>query len=132
MLQKLFFRLLFVLSIVNLFLTNVFAQDFANNMRAALGSLCAASIGILGVSTIILVVMAAIVYALGQMLGAETRARATVWATAMFTGAIIAAIIFVVVPWVISIMMTGTANPDWVRNCCTENPDADCAGFIGS
>ncbi len=107
----------------------LFAQDIGQNFRNAFGGLCYASLSILGVGAILLIVLAAIVYAIGQMLGAETRARATVWATAMFTGAIIAAIIFLVVPYLISIIMTGQANPDWVRNCCVENPTADCANL---
>lgn len=99
------------------------------NFRNAFGGLCYASLSLLGVGAILLIVLAAIVYAIGQMLGAETRARATVWATAMFTGAIIGAIIFLVVPYLISTIMTGTPNGDWVRNCCVENPTADCANL---
>ena len=123
--RKAFFQVLFILSITNL----LFAADPGANFRVALGSLCKSALGVLAIGAIVLIVMAAIVYAVGQMLGAETRARATVWATAMFTGAIVAAIIFVVVPWLISIIMTGTPNGDWVKNCCVDNPEPDCAGL---
>ncbi|MFA5049781.1 MAG: hypothetical protein WC501_02125, partial [Candidatus Micrarchaeia archaeon] len=42
---------------------------------------------IMGAVMLILIVMAAIIYAAGQVMGAETRARANVWATSMFLGA---------------------------------------------
>ena len=45
-----------------------------------------------------MIVGAAVVYAGGQIMGAETRARASVWATAMFTGAVIAAVVYILVP----------------------------------
>ena len=124
-LRKWLFQILFVLSVASLF----YAVDPGQNFRNAFGSLCKSSLSILAIGAIVLIVLAAIVYAVGQMLGAETRARATVWATAMFTGAIIAAIIFVVVPWLISIIMTGQASGDWVKNCCVDNPEPDCAGL---
>lgn len=107
-----------------------FATDPGENLRNAFGSLCKSSLSILAVASIIMIVLAALVYALGQMLGAETRARATVWATAMFTGAIIAAIIYVIAPWVISMIMTGQGSAaDLVRNCCVDNPPEDCANL---
>lgn len=55
----------------------------------------------------LLIVAAAIVYAGGQLLGAETRARATVWATSMFMGALIGVLIYVIVPFVLNLMMGG-------------------------
>ncbi|NYZ74008.1 hypothetical protein H0O00_02610 [Candidatus Micrarchaeota archaeon] len=43
---------------------------------------------------VIFLVLAAGAYAMGQMFGAETRARAAVWATGLLAGAIIAAVIY--------------------------------------
>jgi hypothetical protein len=63
--------------------------------------------GALAVGMMLLVVLAAIVYAVGQMLGAETRARASVWATAMFVGAIIGALIYIIMPFIIKALFTG-------------------------
>ncbi|MDD5339913.1 MAG: hypothetical protein PHV13_01550 [Candidatus ainarchaeum sp.] len=45
----------------------------------------------------VFLVLAAAVYAIGQVLGADTRARATGWATALLSGAIVAAVIYVIV-----------------------------------
>ena len=50
-------------------------------------------------------------------MGAETRARATVWATAMLTGAIIGAILYVVVPWLIAKIIGDTATYDPSKPC---------------
>lgn len=57
---------------------------------------------VFGVGLVLLVITAALTYAIGQLLGAETRARATVWSTAMITGAIIAALIYIVLPFFIN------------------------------
>jgi len=43
-----------------------------------------------------LIILAAVIYAAGQMYGAETRSRANVWATGMLSGAILASVIYVV------------------------------------
>ena len=47
--------------------------------------------------TVVMLVMSAAAYAIGQFSGAETRARAQVWATGMLSGAIVAAVIYVLV-----------------------------------
>ena len=48
------------------------------------------------VAAMLMVLLASVIYATGQMMGAETRARANVWATACLTGALIAILIVVV------------------------------------
>jgi hypothetical protein len=55
-------------------------------------------------------IMAGGVYAIGQVLGAETRARASVWATAMITGAVIGLVIYLVLPGLISWLYKGSAG----------------------
>ena len=45
--------------------------------------------------TFVLVVLAGLTYAIGQIMGAETRARANVWATGLLSGAIVSAVIYV-------------------------------------
>ena len=68
----------------------------------ALHQLCQTVNQFLAVAIMMMIILAAVTYAAGQIMGAETRARATVWATAMFTGAIFAAIIYLIVPWAIN------------------------------
>ena len=45
---------------------------------------------------ILFVIIAALVYAMGQMAGAETRARASVWSTGLLAGALVATVIYVI------------------------------------
>ncbi|MDD5023399.1 MAG: hypothetical protein PHU63_04485 [Candidatus ainarchaeum sp.] len=60
---------------------------------------------VMAATMLILVVLAAIIYAAGQVLGAETRARANVWATSMFVGAVIGGLIYLVVPVFLSLLL---------------------------
>ena len=70
----------------------------------ALSSLCAAVTSLLPVAAMLMIVIAGVIYAAGQMMGAETRARANVWATAALVGAIIAILIVVIAPPVLKII----------------------------
>ncbi|MFA6908077.1 MAG: hypothetical protein WC263_04590, partial [Candidatus Micrarchaeia archaeon] len=54
------------------------------------------------VAAMLMIILAGVIYAAGQMMGAETRARANVWATACLTGALIAILIAVVAPAVLN------------------------------
>lgn len=76
----------------------------ASNIQSGLCSLYTLVNNLLAVVVFILIVAAAVVYAGGQLLGAETRARATVWATSMFMGAIIGVVIYILVPYVLGVM----------------------------
>jgi hypothetical protein len=62
------------------------------------------------------IVLGGVIYAAGQIMGAETRARANVWATACLVGAIIAVMMAVVGPGVLRIiygqeLTCGTSSP---------------------
>jgi len=59
----------------------------------------------------LMIIVAGVLYAAGQMMGAETRARSNVWATACLTGALIAILIVVIAPSVLAtIYGSGWAN----------------------
>ena len=81
------------------------ANAQASNVTTAMSGLCTTVQSFLGIAAMMLIVMAGVIYAAGQVLGAETRARASVWATAMLTGAVIGILIYLIVPTVISTMM---------------------------
>lgn len=66
------------------------------SLQDALGTLCTQAKSLLPVVAMLMLIFGGIVYAAGQMLGAETRSRANVWATACLTGALIAILIVVV------------------------------------
>ena len=71
-----------------------FAQ--LGSTTAAISSFCASLMSLLPVAAMLLVMLAAVIYAAGQVMGAETRARANVWATACATGALMGILISVV------------------------------------
>ena len=65
---------------------------------------------VMGAAMLVLIVLAAIVYAVGQVMGAETRARANVWATSMFVGAVVGALIYIVVPVFLNALLPSAQN----------------------
>ena len=70
-------------------------------VKDAVGSLCTGLKEMLPVVAMLMIILAGVIYASGQMMGAETRARTNVWATAALTGALMAILIAVVAPSVI-------------------------------
>ena len=89
-------------SALNIIATHETSSNGATTgISTALSSLCVLSQTFLGAAVMVLIVLAGATYAIGQILGAETRARATVWATAMLTGAIIGIIVYIVAPMII-------------------------------
>jgi hypothetical protein len=108
-----------------LFILSLSSVSFASsNLNAALGTLCSTGQAVLGGITMLLIVLSGVTYAVGQVLGAETRARATVWATAMITGAVIGALIYIVMPPVI-VAMTG------MPASCSGIPSMSCGSCKG-
>ena len=79
----------------------------------AVNNLCVGLKQMLPVAAMLMIILAGVIYASGQMMGAETRARANVWATASLTGALIAILIAVIAPSVLSMIYGGT---EWSNN----------------
>jgi hypothetical protein len=89
---------------------SVFATTtMLQGVKDAMSSLCTGLTQMLPVAAMLMIILAGVIYAAGQMMGAETRARANVWATACLTGALIAILITVVAPAVLGAMNNGTA-----------------------
>ncbi len=82
----------------------------SNNIKSAMKSLCETAQGFLGGAALVLIVLAAIVYSIGQITGAETRARASVWATAMIVGALVGLAIYLIMPPVIRVLVVGPTS----------------------
>jgi len=57
-----------------------------------------------------LMVLAAVAYGAGQFFGADTRAKATTWAMACLSGAVVALIIYLLGPMIIKGLYTGTVT----------------------
>ena len=74
------------------------------SIKSALTELCNFFDTILPIGIMLVIVLAGIVFAIGQTMGAETRARANVWATNLMIGAIIGAVVYVLAPWFLNTM----------------------------
>lgn len=97
--------ILFALMLVS----TLFAAKGMTAVSSMLYGFCKDAKNVMLIGVMLMIILAAVTYALGQMMGAETRARATVWATAMLTGAIFAMLIYILAPWALQILNNGTA-----------------------
>ena len=102
-----FGKAMFFAFTLSLLASFVFA-DPTSTLKAALSDLCRGLRDLVPVAAMLMVLLASVIYATGQMMGAETRARANVWATSALTGALIGILISVVAPSVLQIIAGGT------------------------
>lgn len=94
-----------------------FAQ--LDTVRNAMGALCQGIQSLIPVASMLMLVIAAVIYAAGQMMGAETRARANVWATAALTGALIGILIVAIAPTVLETIYPAGGQ---FESVCVTNP----------
>ena len=73
---------------------------------------------LLAIVVFVLIVVAAIIYAAGQVMGAETRARASVWATSMIIGAVIGIVIYLLVPMILGVMLPASMTGGDISQIC--------------
>jgi len=93
-----------VLISVVILISAVTADSPLQSVEDAVQALCDGLKQMLPIAAMLAIVLAGVIYAAGQMMGAETRARANVWATAALTGALIAVMMAVVGPAVLNII----------------------------
>jgi hypothetical protein len=84
------------------------------NVTNALSSLKSILCGFFGALITALIVLAAISYAAGNIMGAETGARAKVWATNMIIGAAIGVVLYIVAPLVLGVL---SGSPNQISGC---------------
>lgn len=113
--KRLISALIFLLSLNSILFAQTGTCEQPGDLQKALSCLCIALYDYVSIVAFIMILISSIVYALGQMFGAETRARANVWATSMLTGAIIGIILIVLVPaFLASLLGLGSFDPN---NC---------------
>jgi len=97
------------------------ASQSLGGLHNAMAGLCGEAKSLLPVTAMTMIVFSGIIYAAGQILGAETRARANVWATAALTGALIGILIYAIAPGVLSAIYNGEGTGDYVdiASSCT-------------
>jgi hypothetical protein len=108
-----------ILLILALFASTVFAASALSNMTLAIKDLCRGLRELLPVAAMMMIILAGVLYAAGQMMGAETRARSNVWATAALTGALIAILIVVIAPPVLDMIYSGSAGGNLNATICS-------------
>ena len=104
-----------ILVVMAVLASAVFAANGLSGLSAvgsAVSELCTGLKSILPVAAMLMIILAGVIYAAGQMMGAETRARANVWATAALTGALIAILIAVVAPSVLQTIYSSNGTID--------------------
>lgn len=106
-------RALYALLFVGLFIGMVAATG---PLKDALSQLCGELKNLVPVAAMLMVLLAAVIYASGQMMGAETRARANVWATSCLTGAIIGLLIAAIAPPILG-AIANPSNPNMPIDC---------------
>ena len=124
------------------FLVSLFSLAFAaplNTVISAVSSLCGGLTSLLPIAAMLAVVLGGAIYAAGQMMGAETRARANVWATAALTGALFSILISVVAPAVLTsiygstLSCTAPTPPAPLPTCSGPAPPGGCiCSTVGS
>jgi hypothetical protein len=96
----------------------VFAASGLTAMKDAMKELCRGLRDMLPVAAMLMIILAGVIYAAGQMMGAETRSRANVWATAALTGALIAILIAVIAPAVLNYIYGGSSSSTVISSAC--------------
>ncbi len=104
---KLIFSLIFILA--------VSMVSAGGTITAALTDLCKILYEVVGTLASVMILLSSVVYAGGQMFGAEMRARAHVWSQSLLSGAVIGIIMIVIVPNVLGAMLGMTFD----ANSCT-------------
>ena len=104
-------KALFAAFALSLFVGSAFATPPpTSRLKDALSELCTGLSQLVPVAAMLMVLLASVIYATGQMMGAETRARANVLATSALTGALIGILISVIAPAVLQ-TIAGSTNP---------------------
>ena len=106
-LSKILLALVLAISIVSAVGPGDVSALFNTNtsgIGGAISGLCTGLKTLLPVAAMLMLIFAGVIYAAGQLMGAETRARSNVWATAALTGALICILIVVVAPAVLNVI----------------------------
>jgi hypothetical protein len=122
-LQLLLFIGLFILG----FLINLtFGETQSGRLTSVLKCTCGTAYGLLPPISMLLVLAAAVTFAAGQIFGAETRARATGWATAMIVGAVLGFILAAILPYLV-LALAGKQGQSWTDYCYGDILSGTCA-----
>ena len=109
-----------------------------SQVSSAMSALCVGLTQMLPVAGMLMIILSGVIYASGQMMGAETRARANTWATAAVTGAMMAILISVISPSVIGavygseVSCTSTPSSSTPSSCLNDKGVVVCSYDSGT
>jgi len=83
----------------------VLSATLSAGLTEEIGCICGQIKTLVPLVGLVAMMIGGVVYGAGQIMGAETRSRAVVWATALFMGGIIAIVLGVAAPWLIGIVI---------------------------
>jgi len=75
----------------------------ASGIAEQLGEICGTIVSVVPIVALLMFITAGLVYAGGQIMGAETRSRANVWSSAMLVGGMIGLILAASAPYFLQI-----------------------------
>lgn len=102
-----FFAVIFLTNLSNAFdLSGLGADPIGQQIQSAI----IAAEQILGLLIIFLIIFAALFYAAGQMLGAETRARASVYLSNIIFAIFVAALLYILTPYIFDLLTLNIAS----------------------
>ena len=99
------------LVMASLVLASVPDSDAGTKITGLVKSIYCLLTGVFPLLIFSLMVLAAVAYGAGQMFGADTRAKASTWAMACLTGAVIALVIYMLGPMIINGLYGTTTAP---------------------
>ncbi|MCS7109545.1 MAG: hypothetical protein NZ903_01980 [Candidatus Micrarchaeota archaeon] len=100
----------------SLLISLIYAQasgEITIRLVQSLNNLCVQMTQILPIIAIVLFVLAALVYGIGHVFGAEMKTKAIGWATSMVVGAIISILIFLLAKPILGIFVPEMATTDF-------------------
>jgi len=106
-----------ILFVMAALMASVSAISLLTTVNDALTNLCIGLKTMLPIAAMLMIILAGVIYAAGQMMGAETRARTNVWATACLTGALMAILIAVIAPSVLNIISPAASYTSGANAC---------------
>ena len=92
------------------------AEDAKTRLIMGLNDLCIQLVSILPIIAILLFVLAAVIYGIGHIFGAEMKSKATGWATSMIVGAVISLLIFLLTRPVLSIFVPEIETSEFCKS----------------
>ncbi len=96
------------MKLILLLILLLYTNSQSQNLSSTLQGFCTFLYDIIGLVAFIMILLSSIVYSISNVLPADPRAKATVYAQNLFVGAILGIILLVLIPEILGAMIGGT------------------------